>query len=95
MEKNKKAAVHLIIHGRVQGVGFRYFTQSKAQDLGLGGWVKNLWNGTVEIKAEGPKEKLKRLVNAVRRGPSTAWVEQVEQEWGTPTEAFTNFTVKY
>jgi acylphosphatase len=95
MEKNTKAAVHLIVHGRVQGVGFRYFTQTKAQDLGLVGWVKNLWDGTVEIKAEGPKQKLKRLVNAVRRGPSTAWVEQVEQEWGAPTKAFTNFTVKH
>ncbi len=95
MEKNTKAAVHLIIHGRVQGVGFRYFTQTTAQNLGLVGWVKNRWDGSVEIRAEGPKEKLRRLVNAVRRGPSTAWVDRVEEKWREPTQEFSNFTVKY
>jgi acylphosphatase len=95
MEKNTEAAVHLIVHGRVQGVGFRDFTRSTAQDLGIVGWVKNRWDGTVEIRAEGPKEKLERLVNAVRRGPSLAWVERVEEEWDTATKQFTSFKVNY
>lgn len=95
MGENAKAAVHLIVHGRVQGVGFRDFTRSTARDLGVVGWVKNRWDGTVEIRAEGPKEKLERLINAVRRGPSLAWVERVEEEWGTATEQFTGFKISY
>jgi len=73
--------VHLVIQGRVQGVGFRYFTLRRAQALGLTGWVHNLANGDVEVEAEGEREQLEKLVELLRTGPSNARVEGVTQEW--------------
>ena len=71
--------VHLVIHGRVQGVGFRYFVSGEARALGLRGTVRNRPDGTVEVEAEGGPEALARLVEAVRRGPPAARVERVEE----------------
>jgi acylphosphatase len=73
--------VHLVIHGRVQGVGFRYFVSSEARGLGLRGTVRNRADGTVEVEAEGGPEALARLVEAVRRGPPAARVERVEEHF--------------
>ena len=70
-------AMHALIHGRVQGVGFRAFTQRHARRLGLKGWVRNLPSGEVELVAAGPEEPLARLEERVRRGPRGAKVEQV------------------
>lgn len=54
-------ARHYIVTGRVQGVGFRWFTQNRARSLGLCGWVRNMPNGTVEVWAEGPPSDLDSL----------------------------------
>jgi len=62
-------AMHVIVHGVVQGVGFRYFVLRRAQPLGLTGWVRNLPDGTVEIRAEGPVSKLQQLLEALPYGP--------------------------
>ena len=56
---------HIFYSGRVQGVGFRYTVQSLARPLKLCGWVKNLADGRVEIKAQGPKEKVEQLMQAI------------------------------
>ncbi|MFW5868547.1 MAG: acylphosphatase [Armatimonadota bacterium] len=69
------------VHGRVQGVGFRYFTQREAQKLGLSGWVRNLRSGEVEIAAEGSKKDLQAFLSSVRKGPPMAWVERVDENW--------------
>ena len=61
--------VRVIISGRVQGVGFRYFTQREGERLGLVGWVKNLPNGDVEAEAEGDEARVDAFVEAIRRGP--------------------------
>lgn len=61
--------VRVIIRGRVQGVGFRYFTQREGERLGLVGWVKNLPNGDVEAEAEGDEAQIDAFVEAIRRGP--------------------------
>ena len=61
--------VRVIIRGRVQGVGFRYFTQREGERLGLVGWVKNLSNGDVEAEAEGDEAQVDAFVEAIRRGP--------------------------
>ena len=61
--------VRVIISGRVQGVGFRYFTQREGERLGLVGWVKNLSNGDVEAEAEGNEAQVDAFVKAIRRGP--------------------------
>ncbi|MCU0650491.1 MAG: acylphosphatase [Gemmatimonadaceae bacterium] len=69
--------LHVIVHGRVQGVGFRWFTQRTARHLGLTGWVRNLPAGTVEVYAVGPVDALDRLRDALHRGPAGASVEAV------------------
>ncbi|WP_163327725.1 acylphosphatase [Desulfurobacterium thermolithotrophum] len=61
-------ALHAIISGRVQGVGYRAFTKNKAKLLGLKGFVKNLPDGRVEVYAEGEEEKLYKLLNYLREG---------------------------
>lgn len=67
-------AYSYIVSGRVQGVGFRYFVFRHATRLELKGWVKNLWNGDVEVHAEGPLEALMELERQLNRGPSFAYV---------------------
>ncbi|HEX7089296.1 MAG TPA: acylphosphatase [Longimicrobiales bacterium] len=67
------------IHGRVQGVGFRWWTQRHARELGLRGVVRNLVDGTVEVVAAGPADALDRLAALIREGPPTARVTRVEE----------------
>jgi len=74
-------AVRLFVHGRVQGVFFRASTQKVAEGLGLTGWVKNCHDGSVEIHAEGDKEKLEELVAWCRRGPPLASVSDIDLNW--------------
>ena len=67
-----------IVHGRVQGVGFRYYVERIACRLGLDGYVKNRFDGTVEIRAAGPVSQLAKLEREIRSGPSLARVDRVE-----------------
>jgi acylphosphatase len=71
--------IHLEVEGRVQGVGFRWFVVEKAEELGVGGWVRNRPDGRVEIAAAGPREALEKLEMAVRAGPRGARVETVRR----------------
>lgn len=68
---------HIVVKGHVQGVGFRYFTQRRAQVLGLVGYVRNLSGGAVEIEAEGPAEQVAELVARVKAGPPGSRVREV------------------
>lgn len=68
-----------IIRGRVQGVGFRWFVMSHAERLKLGGYVRNLPDGSVEVVSQGPEAALETLEQQLQRGPSAARVEQVER----------------
>jgi acylphosphatase len=70
-----------VIHGYVQGVGFRYFLLRKGRQLGLRGWVRNNDDGTVELVAEGRRADLEELKRAADEGPLTARVERVEARW--------------
>lgn len=82
--------------GRVQGVGYRDFVERRASSLGLCGYVRNLSDGrTVEVVAEGPRDKLERLVENLRLGPGGAYVHEVEQRWGEATGHFTGFRTTY
>ena len=67
----------LMISGRVQGVGFRHFTRTNAEDLGLKGWVRNLNNGDVEALLQGSEEKLERMLEKLKNGPMPARVDRV------------------
>ena len=86
--------LHIIVHGYVQGVFFRANAASVANRFGLTGWVKNCSDGSVEIIAEGEKEKLNELLEWCRKGPSGAQVERVEKEWQEFKGEFQNFTVR-
>jgi len=71
-------AYHIHILGRVQGVGFRYFTLQAAQKNSVSGWVKNLPDGSVEIIATGSDDRLKNFLEAVSKGPSYSRVMDVQ-----------------
>jgi acylphosphatase len=84
-----------IVHGRVQGVSFRYYTRRRATELGLVGYVRNVWDGTVEVVAEGKRTGLEDLLAFLRVGPPAAMVAEVEVRWAAPTHAFDRFEVRY
>ena len=77
-------AVHAVIEGRVQAVGFRYWTAREAESLSLRGWVRNRRDGTVEALFAGPGAGVDAMVEACRRGPSSAKVARVRTR---PAEA--------
>jgi acylphosphatase len=66
------------VTGRVQGVGFRYFTQEVANNLQLSGWVRNDSDGSVECEAQGSTEKLEQFIYNMQQGPCLSRVEKVE-----------------
>ncbi len=74
--------LHVIIQGRVQGVGFRWFVREEARRLGLSGWVKNLPTGAVEVAAGGEASALDRLRRALAVGPTGANVTGLEDADG-------------
>lgn len=74
-----KQARRWFIAGRVQGVGFRYFVQKRAADLGLDGWARNLPDGRVEVYAIGAPERLSELAASLHAGPPMSDVRAVEQ----------------
>jgi acylphosphatase len=88
-----KAAKRWLVSGDVQGVGFRFFVQNRARELGLCGWTRNLSDGRVEVHAEGPQAKLSQLAAALHVGPRMAEVRHVE-EYDEPLENLTGFSVR-
>ena len=72
-----KVTRHLQISGRVQGVGFRFYAQRKAQELGVTGWVRNRRDGSVEVMAQGAPEAVEAMIAWARRGPASAAVSEV------------------
>lgn len=89
-----RMARRYVIAGRVQGVGFRWFTHDAAAREGLHGWVRNLADGRVEVVAEGDVESIDRLEAAIRRGPGSARVERVEVEEQAPAGRTTGFEIR-
>jgi len=90
-----EARLHAVVHGRVQGVNFRYYTTRAAQRLGLTGWVANRWDGAVETVAEGSRGALDEFRAFLRQGSPSSLVQQVDDEWETPTGEFRLFGVRY
>ncbi len=86
---------HIFVSGLVQGVCYRWFTEEKANKLGLTGWVKNLWDGRVEVVVEGEEEKIKELIKELRKGPRLARVENLEINWEPYTGEFKDFRIRY
>ena len=82
-----------MIHGDVQGVGFRYFVTRSARPLGIRGWVRNRPDGAVELEAEGERQVLEQLLEVVRRGPRGAHVTRVEADWTAATGGLEPFDI--
>ena len=78
----KRAQV--VVRGQVQGVFFRAETRDRARSLGLGGWVRNAPDGSVQAVFEGEDERVESMVAWCRRGPSGAQVDDVEVAWSEP-----------
>lgn len=92
---NRLIRAHLLVQGRVQGVGFRAFVQSQAVRRGLKGWVKNLPDGRVESEVEGDEALVNAFIRTVRRGPSLARVQNVAVERITPHGRESSFEIRY
>ncbi len=76
-----KAGAYIRVSGVVQGVSFRYFTRQTARSLGLCGWVRNRSDGDVELEAEGERGLIEELIKALRAGPPSAHVRDVQVRW--------------
>jgi len=84
-----------VIHGDVQGVGFRYFITRHAQARGLNGWVRNRPDGAVELVAEGLRPDLDALLTAARQGPRHAQVASVDAQWSEAMGGLDRFDLSY
>jgi acylphosphatase len=87
--------IHIFVTGKVQGVGFRAFVQQTAKRFGLTGWVQNVGYRQVEAVAEGDPEILKVFLEAVRTGPSSSRVDELNLTWEITIEGFEKFEIKY
>ena len=94
MKSCSTAALHAHVHGRVQGVGFRYQALREAERLGLSGWVKNSAYGEVEVWMEGHPDMLAEFSAWLYRGPRTARVDSVTKEEAAP-RGYTGLHVEY
>lgn len=92
-QKNIRAQV--FISGRVQGVSFRWHTQRKAQQLGLTGWVRNLWDGRVEAVFEGPEKLVRQAVAWCRHGDPPARVDNIDVTYQDASNEFRHFRITW
>ncbi|MBV9181535.1 MAG: acylphosphatase [Acidobacteria bacterium] len=92
-DKNLLARRYLV-RGRVQGVGFRWFVEREAGILGIGGWVRNNADGTVEVLALGTREQLLGLRSRLQAGPRAARVDDVEEFEAKPVSGLTTFRIE-
>ena len=90
-----RTRAHLWISGRVQGVCFRAYTSDEAHKLGLDGWVRNLYDGRVEVLFEGDRDRVDMAVAWCRHGPANARVDDVELKWETPQRGLEGFSIRY
>ncbi len=88
-------SLHAVVHGEVQGVGYRAFVVYRARALGLAGWTRNLADGRVEVYAEGPRAALEDLRRELARGPSGALVAGVDAEFGAARGRDVGFRVAW
>jgi acylphosphatase len=91
----ENARAHLFIEGRVQGVFFRAFTREIATRFGLGGWVKNLYDGRVEAVFEGNRDIIEQAIAECQKGPPGSYVTNIDSVWEEHTGAFRGFQIKY
>ena len=92
---SRDVRVYARVTGRVQGVGFRFFVERRAQALGLVGYVRNLPGGEVELEAEGPEDRVSDLIDAVGKGPPMGFVTHVVTDARPVDAASSRFDIRY
>jgi acylphosphatase len=90
-----KLHYEITVDGRVQGVGYRYFVRSRAKELQIAGFVRNSYDGKVEIEAEGDKKDLDTLLDYLRIGPPLARVTRMDISESLYKNCYDDFTIKY
>ena len=92
-EKLTNLRFRATIYGKVQGVGFRYFVLENSKIMNVTGWVRNRFNGTVEIVSEGKKSNLEEFLTVLNQGPPSSNVSEVEVEWLDASNEFSSFKI--
>jgi acylphosphatase len=87
--------IHASIQGKVQGVYFRDYTRREAQKLGLGGWVRNLPDGSVEALISGDDVKVEKMLTWLHKGSPMAIVTSVAATERSSEDTFSDFTIRY
>jgi acylphosphatase len=87
-------ALRFLVHGRVQGVGFRWFVEREAHLLGIAGWVRNNSDGAVEVFAQGTTDQLSGLRQRLQQGPRAARVDSVEESEAPPSQGLNVFRIE-
>ncbi|HLW52004.1 MAG TPA: acylphosphatase [Candidatus Angelobacter sp.] len=87
-------AKRYIVSGRVQGVGFRWFVDHEARQLGVSGWVRNNFDGSVEILAMGSAQQHAAFLGKLQRGPRAARVDEVKESPAEPVAGLTTFRIE-
>lgn len=90
-----KKRLHVFWGGRVQGVGFRYTTETVALELGIVGWVRNLPDGRVEAICEGPQTTLKLFLERMKSGPMRPYIRETVADWFPVTGEFEDFRIRF
>ena len=88
-------SAHLIISGLVQGVGYRWFVMRKAEEYNMKGYVRNLYNGDVEVEVEGYRPLIVDFIKELRIGPRAVHVTDIKIEWGEYENRYKNFDIKF
>jgi len=91
----EQVRAHIIVDGRVQGVFFRATARDVARRLGVTGWVKNRWDGKVELVVEGEKKAVEKMLRWCHKGPSGAVVTNVDVKWEPFKGEFGSFSIRY
>jgi len=95
MAEESVVAYHIIVTGRVQGVGFRYSTRQTAVRLAVHGWVRNRSDGSVEVVCEGEKSRVQRLIKWLQSGPPGSYVTGFEKRAIKPQKTYRSFSVEF
>jgi acylphosphatase len=97
MASDDKPVLHtrrFVVSGRVQGVGFRWFVEREASTIGVAGWVRNNYDGSVEVLATGTREQLNQLRRKLQEGPRAARVDDVDESDARPVEGLKTFRIE-
>ena len=92
---NQKKACHIVLTGRVQGVGFRYFARKKALELNLCGWVRNKTDGSVDLEIEGDEDIIQLYIDLLRAGNGLSRVDRLFKTELPGIQEYTSFFVRY